>query len=1496
MEQDSDGKGADSSLNQEKIFPCLKCGKGFKRKEHLQGHEERMHGAKSLCSFECRWCGQQFRHKGHWKRHEDLHNSGPLRCLNCAEKFNSGSELKDHYREKHARPKSCLMCKEVFYSKEALMLHVKSCAQSDSKLQVENLDKTVKSKVCPICKISIVNPSNHHLSQLYYEGKKQSVCQKCASAKSIEDNSKVTNGVPFGISCLVCSEHFSSSEQLVFHKVQAHDDKGAIQELLKLSRSLFENSQGPEAKSKDCPICQKHFPCPAKLRIHLNGHLGEKPYSCPTCHKTFRRKDNLKQHQLIHSSKNPYQCPLCSESFRRQSQLRFHRVHAHGEKIHLQELQKRPKTVSTEKKRKTAQSGGCLCHYCGSSFKSKSALKEHESRIHLTRDRLLCDDCGKSFLQYSYLGIHMLNHLGIAPYQCSTCQECFSTSMQLRKHERSHSGELPFQCSTCGRLFREAGLLKMHMRTHTGDRPYVCPFCGKTFGHHSTLRSHKRIHTGDKPYRCDQCGIAFSQRSSLTYHMRSHRGERPYSCHVCGKSYTRMATLNIHLTRHTGQKRIACPLCDFTCDTPKHLRKHAAKAHQGAHVDPLKTQSSDNHHRPGAVYGTLNKDNAVKGKDASHKPDSCIHHPQPATDDGSAKTLAHAVLEVIPSYMNTNTTFAKTSYVNTLSSSGRDHDSSSAMIDTHLAPANGSNATIPTISEKSSDYMVNNYLTNVKPVSCAVDAPPYLNYSLPNIIPPNESLFSAPGMTFYGHEVWNSQPVQNSGSISHTASSQSLAPHTVQFQANTEMCNHSVPSCVRSTTGGPDFSNTVDTVTQNSQNLEAKVPLVMLYEDSYQQIQFGTYGINKTCGNNNESTAHQLSVSNEILYALNHDQTQREAAQMDLTQGSFEHATWRSHLENAPQIVQKEIENNERAVEEKKTVDLSQQNCSSEENTQWNDSCEAKRNESMLDGKDVPSETGHHLSTTEPTGNEDSTRATLESQNLVLEKSKSIESSTVETTTEKVEKIRRSSKKQWTLLLKGCKKSKASITKLKKITKIKRRTVGQGNAKSCYSKKNSNKQQHLQKNRVIKTKHIDQYKEEGWTGKQKEKRNNKGATSCPICGKTFTLAANLPKHMKLHSGERPYICSVCGCSFPRSDYLKNHMRAAHLHSEQVSLSCTQCGETFPSLRLLEEHVDDVHNGMRPFCCNLCNYSCLQLPDLKRHMKAKHLNKDPVLFECAICLAVFHKSVELKIHVTSIHQTSGKETKCNVDTLRGEGHVAIEQKNLEGKSDGDSFECSGGMVSSRNSSCPYKCGHCGQLYQNVSNLNSHMAKKHSGDKRFRCGICQSSYLAAHELGRHMLAHNGQRPFTCEQCGKAFPDWNQLRKHLVVHTDKKPYKCLQCGQAFKHRNTLRTHERIHSGSKPFKCKMCDAAFAQRASLKYHEGTHMGLKPYMCQICGNSYTRATTLNVHMNHHKGLRKLSCRLCEYMCDKPKLLHKHMAKVHPGECLDGQALRGPPSG
>ncbi|XP_033742073.1 LOW QUALITY PROTEIN: gastrula zinc finger protein xFG20-1-like [Pecten maximus] len=75
---------------------------------------------------------------------------------------------------------------------------------------------------------------------------------------------------------------------------------------------------------------------------------------------------------------------------------------------------------------------------------------------------------------------------------------------------------------------------------------------------------------------------------------------------------------------------------------------------------------------------------------------------------------------------------------------------------------------------------------------------------------------------------------------------------------------------------------------------------------------------------------------------------------------------------------------------------------------------------------------------------------------------------------------------------------------------------------------------------------------------------------CEYCGKTFTSKPNRDRHVRYHTGERPFKCELCTKSFFRGDDLKYHRTTRH--AEIKPFSCTKCAMTFAWHNDLERHL------------------------------------------------------------------------------------------------------------------------------------------------------------------------------------------------------------------------------------------------------------------------------------------------------------------------------------
>ncbi|RXK38451.1 hypothetical protein M231_04216 [Tremella mesenterica] len=66
-----------------------------------------------------------------------------------------------------------------------------------------------------------------------------------------------------------------------------------------------------------------------------------------------------------------------------------------------------------------------------------------------------------------------------------------------------------------------------------------------------------------------------------------------------------------------------------------------------------------------------------------------------------------------------------------------------------------------------------------------------------------------------------------------------------------------------------------------------------------------------------------------------------------------------------------------------------------------------------------------------------------------------------------------------------------------------------------------------------------------------------GDHKCPLCSATFTRPQHVGRHLRAHTGDRPYECKECPLRFARSDLLSRHVNKAHKSPDGVDQITTK---------------------------------------------------------------------------------------------------------------------------------------------------------------------------------------------------------------------------------------------------------------------------------------------------------------------------------------------------
>ncbi|XP_077289272.1 uncharacterized protein LOC143913402 isoform X2 [Arctopsyche grandis] len=398
---------------------------------------------------------------------------------------------------------------------------------------------------------------------------------------------------------------------------------------------------------------------------------------------------------------------------------------------------------------------------------------------------------------------------------------------------------------------------------------------------------------------------------------------------------------------------------------------------------------------------------------------------------------------------------------------------------------------------------------------------------------------------------------------------------------------------------------------------------------------------------------------------------------------------------------------------------------------------------------------------------------------------------------------------------------------------------------------------------------------------------------CQHCGVGFAREKALASHARIHGGDSPLECSICGELCWSKENLISHTHSKHPHTAPqalpafdaelssgesyvedereseswIELICKDCGAGFQRADLLQRHVRAAHNYMytkkEVENCDTSKESDTVTPSGDGWSNIDHA--------CSVCGEGFRDALELLAHAGS-HARS-RNNRCMhcgqkfADDVSVAEHVTSAHPQLPpstcllcGRACHDQKALSKHMVTHESSSNMLFCSKCGKSFHNKGRLKRHMVSHR--DKAVVCNVCGVSFADGRSLMNHRHSHTGTggKQFPCQECGKTFGSRSSQQIHIRIHTGERPYGCRFCWKAFADGGTLRKHERIHTGEKPYACAVCPRAFNQRVVLREHVRSHhsgpdtrrgTGTAPYWCPVCDRLMAASTELVQHIIEH---------------------------------------------
>ena len=99
--------------------------------------------------------------------------------------------------------------------------------------------------------------------------------------------------------------------------------------------------------------------------------------------------------------------------------------------------------------------------------------------------------------------------------------------------------------------------------------------------------------------------------------------------------------------------------------------------------------------------------------------------------------------------------------------------------------------------------------------------------------------------------------------------------------------------------------------------------------------------------------------------------------------------------------------------------------------------------------------------------------------------------------------------------------------------------------------------------------------------------------------------ADLKPPNKNDTRRQKFMCDGCGAPFQKNGWLKKHRPTCSGKARQsYNYKCRDCDVTVSNPADLKRH-SRVHSGERPYQCQYCGFACNQKQNLKRHIDRAH---------------------------------------------------------------------------------------------------------------------------------------------------------------------------------------------------------------------------------------------------------------------------------------------------
>lgn len=305
-----------------------------------------------------------------------------------------------------------------------------------------------------------------------------------------------------------------------------------------------------------------------------------------------------------------------------------------------------------------------------------------------------------------------------------------------------------------------------------------------------------------------------------------------------------------------------------------------------------------------------------------------------------------------------------------------------------------------------------------------------------------------------------------------------------------------------------------------------------------------------------------------------------------------------------------------------------------------------------------------------------------------------------------------------------------------------------------------------------------------------EKFNENKPIECPYCKVVYEDTNQLKEHISFHMILKKMMLKSRGPKKKPSQQVKNKKLGAH--------ACDKCNKRFMKACLLERHIR-THTGEKPFVCTICNTAFTQKGTLQIHLN-KHTGLKP--FECTLCPAKFNQKGNLRVHVEKTHTADEKNEKiykctsctCIFKTVASlNGHVTKLHTKLSNENDSVQMVMKKlkelqQQINQTSNNTKEKRPEGDSLMQVMRKLKELQNKQTNNEKKSQLNnendlgvtyvrLAEPNQMQNGIVRRYLAKRvivDGVRWYCCNYCPKQFKKPSDLMRHLRIHTREKPFE--------------------------------------------------------------------------------------------------------------------------